>query len=100
MDGIHEAIISNLAHISELKVIFRTPEMRYKDADKLMPEIVRELGVDALVEGSVLKAGDRVCTIAQWNGRDSSGRQVPSGIYIARLVTPEYSKMIKMALLK
>ncbi len=37
---------------------------------------------------------------AQWVGRDKNGRSVPSGIYIARLVTPEYSKSIKMVLLK
>ncbi|MFB0517200.1 MAG: right-handed parallel beta-helix repeat-containing protein [Candidatus Neomarinimicrobiota bacterium] len=36
----------------------------------------------------------------KWNGRDKSGREVPSGIYIARLVTPEYSQAIKMVLLK
>jgi predicted GH43/DUF377 family glycosyl hydrolase len=36
----------------------------------------------------------------QWDGREASGREVPSGIYIARLVTPEYSKSIKMLLLK
>jgi hypothetical protein len=35
-----------------------------------------------------------------WDSRDASGRQVPSGIYIARLTTPEYSKSIKMLLLK
>ncbi|UCD36986.1 MAG: prolyl oligopeptidase family serine peptidase [Fidelibacterota bacterium] len=37
---------------------------------------------------------------SQWDGRDARGREVPSGIYIARLVTPEYSKSIKMLLLK
>jgi hypothetical protein len=36
----------------------------------------------------------------QWNGRDQQGRNVPSGVYIAHLVTPEYSKSIKMVLLK
>ncbi len=35
-----------------------------------------------------------------WDGRDANGRSVPSGIYIARLVTPEYTKSIKMVLLK
>ena len=35
-----------------------------------------------------------------WNGRDKAGRAVPTGIYIARLVTPEYTKSIKMVLLK
>ncbi|UCD38810.1 MAG: T9SS type A sorting domain-containing protein, partial [Fidelibacterota bacterium] len=37
---------------------------------------------------------------ATWNGRTASGREVPTGIYIARLVTPEYSKSIKMVMLK
>ncbi len=35
-----------------------------------------------------------------WDGRNTAARQVPSGIYIARLMTPEYSKSIKMLLLK
>ncbi len=65
VDGMHEAIISNLSRLSALKVISRTSAMRYKDTDKLMPEIARELGVDALVEGSVLKAGNRVRITAQ-----------------------------------
>ncbi len=65
VDGMHEAIISNLSRLSALKVISRTSAMRYKDTDKLMPEIARELNVDALVEGSVLKAGNRVRITAQ-----------------------------------
>ena len=65
VEGMHEAIITNLARLSELKVISRTSAMRYKDTDKLMPEIARELNVDALVEGSVLKAGNRVRITAQ-----------------------------------
>jgi len=65
VDGMHEAIITNLNRLSALKVISRTSAMRYKDTDKLMPEIARELNVDALVEGSVLKAGDRVRITAQ-----------------------------------
>ncbi len=35
-----------------------------------------------------------------WNGRDSHGRELPTGIYIGRLATPQYSKSIKMVLLK
>ncbi len=65
VDGMHDAIINNLNRLSALKVISRTSAMRYKDTDKLMPEIARELGVDALVEGSVLKAGNRVRITAQ-----------------------------------
>jgi hypothetical protein len=38
--------------------------------------------------------------VANWDGRNASGREVPTGVYIARLVTPEYSKSIKMLLLK
>ena len=37
---------------------------------------------------------------AQWNGKNQNGRELPSGIYIARLATPEYTKSIKMVLLK
>ena len=65
VDGMHEAIISNLSRLSALRVISRTSAMRYKDTDKLLPEIARELDVDALVEGSVLKAGNRVRITAQ-----------------------------------
>ena len=65
VEGMHEAIISNLARLSALKVISRTSAMLYKDSDKRMPEIASELGVDAIVEGSVLKAGNRVRITAQ-----------------------------------
>ena len=65
VEGMHEAIITNLARLSALKVISRTSAMRYKDTDKLVPEIARELNVDAVVEGSILKAGNRVRIAAQ-----------------------------------
>ncbi len=65
VDGMHEAIISNLARIGALKVISRTSTMRYKNSNKGVPQIARELGVDAIVEGSVLRAGDRVRITAQ-----------------------------------
>ena len=64
-DGMTEAVISELAHIRALKVISRTSVMRYKDTDKTVPDIARELNVDAVVEGSVLRAGDRVRITAQ-----------------------------------
>ncbi len=64
-EAMHEAIISNLNRLSALKVISRTSAMRYKDTDKLMPEIARELKVDALVEGSVYKVGNQVRITAQ-----------------------------------
>ncbi|MBN2030297.1 protein kinase [bacterium] len=59
-EGMHEAIISNLNRLGDLRVASRTSAMRYKDTDKLIPEIARELHVDALVEGSVYKVGNQV----------------------------------------
>ena len=56
-----ETLISQLAKIGALKVISRTSVMRYKHAgDRRLPQIARELGVDAVVEGTVLMAGGRV----------------------------------------
>ena len=68
VDGMHEALISELGKISALRVISRTSAMHYKDTDKLLPEIASELGVDAIVEGSVLRAGDQVRITAQLVG--------------------------------
>ncbi len=64
-EGMHEAIISNLNRLGALKVISRTSTMRYEDTDKLLPEIAQELGVDALVEGSVFMTGNQVRVTAQ-----------------------------------
>jgi TolB-like protein/Tfp pilus assembly protein PilF len=59
-DGMTEELITNLGKISALRVISRTSVMRYKKTDKPLPRIARELNVDAIVEGSVLRSGDRV----------------------------------------
>jgi TolB-like protein/DNA-binding winged helix-turn-helix (wHTH) protein/cytochrome c-type biogenesis protein CcmH/NrfG len=64
-DGTTEALISNLARIHALRVISRTSIMRYKGIAKSVPEIGRELGVDAVVEGSVQRSGGRVRISAQ-----------------------------------
>jgi tetratricopeptide (TPR) repeat protein len=60
-----EALITDLCKIGALKVISRTSAMRYKGSDKPLPEIARELGVDAVVEGSVQRVGERVRITAQ-----------------------------------
>ncbi len=65
VDGMTEALISDLAKIGGLKVISRTSVMRYKATPKSLPEIAKELNVDAVVEGSVLRVGDRVRINAQ-----------------------------------
>ncbi len=60
VEGMHEALITELSKISALKVISRTSTMRYKQTDKPLPEIARDLGVQGVIEGSVLREGDQV----------------------------------------
>jgi TolB-like protein len=64
-DGTTESLISNLAQIHDLDVIARTSIMRYKGTTKTVPQIGRELGVDAILEGSVQRVGGRVRITAQ-----------------------------------
>jgi serine/threonine protein kinase/tetratricopeptide (TPR) repeat protein len=64
-DGMTDALISNLAKIGALKVISRTSVMAYKHTDKSLPDIAQELKVDAIVEGSVLRAGSGIRITAQ-----------------------------------
>jgi len=59
-DGMTESLISDLARIKALRVISRTSVMRYKGSDKWLPEIARELNVDAVLEGAALLFGSRV----------------------------------------
>jgi TolB-like protein/DNA-binding winged helix-turn-helix (wHTH) protein/Tfp pilus assembly protein PilF len=59
-DGMTEELITNLGKISALRVISRTSVMQYKGTRKPLPEIARELNVDAIVEGAVLRSGDQV----------------------------------------
>jgi TolB-like protein/DNA-binding winged helix-turn-helix (wHTH) protein/Flp pilus assembly protein TadD len=59
-DGMTEALITDLGKVSALRVISRTSVMRYKDTNKPLPEIAQELQVDALVEGTVARSGDRL----------------------------------------
>ncbi|MEO5800602.1 MAG: protein kinase, partial [Gemmatimonadales bacterium] len=60
VDGMTEAIISDLARIKALRVISRTSAMQYKGSTKPLPEIARELNVDAVLEGSAHLVGERV----------------------------------------
>jgi TolB-like protein/DNA-binding winged helix-turn-helix (wHTH) protein/Flp pilus assembly protein TadD len=64
-DGMTDELISHLGRISALRVISRTSVMTYKGARKPLAEIARELSVDAVVEGSVLRSGQRVRITAQ-----------------------------------
>ncbi len=64
-DGMTEALIADLAKIRALRVPSRTSVMQYKKAKKPLPQIARELNVDAIVEGSVTRSGNRVRITAQ-----------------------------------
>jgi TolB-like protein/DNA-binding winged helix-turn-helix (wHTH) protein/Tfp pilus assembly protein PilF len=64
-DGMTDELISDLGQISALRVISRTSVMGYKHVRKPLPQIARELDVDAVVEGTVLRSGDRVRITAQ-----------------------------------
>jgi eukaryotic-like serine/threonine-protein kinase len=59
-DGLTEALISELARLKALRVISRTSAMKYKGVQRALPEIARELSVDAILEGSALLIGHRV----------------------------------------
>ncbi len=64
-DGMTEELTTELSQVSSLRVVSRTSAMRYKGTQKSVPEIARELNVDAVVEGSVEREGDRVRITAQ-----------------------------------
>ncbi len=59
-DGVTDALIAELGQIGSLRVISRTSVMLYKGAKKPLPQIAKELEVDAVVEGSVQRSGDKV----------------------------------------
>ena len=64
-DGMTDTLITTLAQLAALRVISRTSVMRYKGARKPLPEIARELNVDTVIEGTVLRSGERVRIGAQ-----------------------------------
>ncbi|HYO16926.1 MAG TPA: protein kinase [Thermoanaerobaculia bacterium] len=64
-DGTTEAVIANLAKIGGLRVTSRNAVMRYKSQQTELPQIARELGVDYLLEGSLLRSGDELMIIVQ-----------------------------------
>ena len=65
VEGIHEALITDLAKLGTLKVTSRNSVLRYKGQARSLKDVARELGVDALIEGSVLRVGSQVRITAQ-----------------------------------
>jgi serine/threonine protein kinase/TolB-like protein/Tfp pilus assembly protein PilF len=64
-DGMTDVLTTDLSKIGALRVVSRTSAMHYKGSNKTLPEIARELHVDAVVEGSVMRSGNRVRITAQ-----------------------------------
>lgn len=64
-DGMTQELTTELAQTSQLRVIAHTSVMQYKNSQKSVAEIAKELRVDAVIEGSVLRSGDRVRVTAQ-----------------------------------
>ena len=64
-DGLTEELITKLARINALRVLSRTTSMHYKGVRKPLPEIARELQVEGVVEGTVLRSGEQVRISAQ-----------------------------------
>jgi len=64
-DGVTDTIITDLAQVKSIRVISATSSMQYKATKKAMPQVGKELNVDAVVEGAVTRAGDKVRISAQ-----------------------------------
>jgi TolB-like protein/DNA-binding winged helix-turn-helix (wHTH) protein/Tfp pilus assembly protein PilF len=64
-DGMTDELITELARIPNLRVVSRTSVMAEKGSHRSLPEIARQLGVDAIVEGSIVRSGDRIRITAQ-----------------------------------
>jgi TolB-like protein/DNA-binding winged helix-turn-helix (wHTH) protein/Tfp pilus assembly protein PilF len=64
-DGMTDELIAHLAKIRSLRVISRTSSMEYKGTHKTLSQIARDLNVDAVVEGTVMRSGDRVRITAE-----------------------------------
>jgi len=64
-DGMTDELITELARIPNLRVVSRTSVMAEKGVRRSLPEIARQLGVDAIVEGSIARSGDRIRITAQ-----------------------------------
>jgi eukaryotic-like serine/threonine-protein kinase len=105
-DGMTDALITELSRISALKVISRTSVMPYKGAGKSLTQIARELGVDGVIEGSVLHDGDQVRITVQliqgatdrhlWS--DSYQREVGSVLALQNDVARAVAREIRVAL--
>ena len=78
-EGIHDDVLTRLAKIGSLKVISRTSVARYKNTNKSIPQIAEELGVAAIMEGAVQRAGNTVRINVQLN--NAQGNHIWADVY-------------------
>ena len=105
-DGMTDELITNLAKISALRVSSYTSISQYKTTSKPLPQIARELQVDGIVEGSVLRSGDQIRITAQliyapqdqhlW--AEEYQRYVRDVIYLQREVTRDIAEQVRVTL--
>jgi TolB-like protein/Tfp pilus assembly protein PilF len=105
-DGMTEALITELGKISALRVISRQSMIQFKNTKKTVPQIARELKVDAVVEGSVVRTGDRVRVSVQlieaeperhlW--ADSYDREMRDVLNLHSQIARTVAKQIKISL--
>ncbi len=108
VSGMTDELISRLARIGGLKVISRTSVMRYRDSAKSLPEIARELKVAAVLNGSVLRVGDRVRIAVElinaatdrsiW--AESYERDISDVLHLQSEVAQDIARKIKTSLTK
>lgn len=99
-DGFTDLLIADLGRIAALSVISRTSAMCYRATTKPMPDIARELQVDVAVEGSIMRAGDRVRITVQLidaQGTVTSGRRVTNAIFMTCFVSSAKSRAMSVA---
>jgi TolB-like protein/DNA-binding winged helix-turn-helix (wHTH) protein/Tfp pilus assembly protein PilF len=106
-DGMTDELITDLAQNSNLRVISRTSVMRYKGTRRPLPEIAKELGVDAIVEGTMERSGNRVRVRAQlirasddrhlW--AESFERDLPDVLGLESEVASSIARQVQMRLL-
>ncbi|MCH7576153.1 MAG: hypothetical protein IIA59_13665 [Candidatus Marinimicrobia bacterium] len=106
VDGMHEALIADLSKIDALRVISRTSVMQYKGVKKpSLPEIARELGVSAVVEGSILRSENQIRITVQLIGIDperhlwshSYEREYRDILNLQREVAQDIARKIRIA---
>lgn len=106
VEGMHDALITELSKIRALRVISRSSAVRFKGTEKPLGQIARELDVDALVEGSVLRSGDRLRVTAQliqvdperhvW--AESFDREMTDVLYLTSEVAQAVARQVRIAL--